>query len=118
MSARYRDGTGAVRYVHTLNGSGVAVGRALIAVMENYHRPMDRLLFRPCSTLYGRPQTDRESDLMRILLSNDDGINAAGLVTLERIARQLSDDVTIVAPESDQSGVAHSLSLIDPCASG
>jgi seryl-tRNA synthetase len=37
MSARYRSKEGrAVRHVHTLNGSGVAVGRALIAVMENY----------------------------------------------------------------------------------
>jgi seryl-tRNA synthetase len=37
MNARYRpaDGKGP-RFVHTLNGSGVAVGRALIAVMENY----------------------------------------------------------------------------------
>jgi seryl-tRNA synthetase len=37
MSARYRprDGKGP-RFVHTLNGSGVAVGRALIAVLENY----------------------------------------------------------------------------------
>jgi len=37
MNARYRpkDGKGA-RFVHTLNGSGVAVGRALIAVLENY----------------------------------------------------------------------------------
>jgi seryl-tRNA synthetase len=29
----------ATRYVHTLNGSGVAVGRALIAVLENYQQP-------------------------------------------------------------------------------
>jgi seryl-tRNA synthetase len=37
MNARYRTKEGrAVRHVHTLNGSGVAVGRALIAVMENY----------------------------------------------------------------------------------
>jgi seryl-tRNA synthetase len=37
MSARYRAKEGRqVRYLHTLNGSGVAVGRALIAVMENY----------------------------------------------------------------------------------
>jgi seryl-tRNA synthetase len=35
MNARYR-GKDGVRHVHTLNGSGVAVGRALIAVMENY----------------------------------------------------------------------------------
>ena len=51
---------------------------------------------------------------MRILLTNDDGINAPGLAILEKIARQLSDDVTIVAPELDQSGVSHSFSLNDP----
>jgi len=39
MSARYRSREGRqVRHVHTLNGSGVAVGRALIAVMENYQQ--------------------------------------------------------------------------------
>lgn len=51
---------------------------------------------------------------MRILVTNDDGIHAEGLKVLERIARQLSDDVWVVAPETDQSGVAHSLSLNDP----
>ena len=51
---------------------------------------------------------------MRILITNDDGIHAPGLEVLERIAAQLSDDVYTVAPESDQSGVAHSLSLSDP----
>ena len=51
---------------------------------------------------------------MRILLTNDDGIHAEGLAALERIARQLSDDVWIVAPETDQSGLAHSLSLSEP----
>ena len=38
MDARYRDKEGKVRHVHTLNGSGVAVGRALIAVIENYQQ--------------------------------------------------------------------------------
>ena len=38
MEARYRDSDGRIRHVHTLNGSGVAVGRALIAVMENYQQ--------------------------------------------------------------------------------
>ncbi|WP_423067514.1 serine--tRNA ligase [Devosia sp. CN2-171] len=38
MDARFRDKDGKVRHVHTLNGSGVAVGRALIAVMENYQQ--------------------------------------------------------------------------------
>ena len=51
---------------------------------------------------------------MRILLTNDDGIHAPGLEVLEEIARELADDIWIVAPESDQSGVAHSLSLNDP----
>ncbi len=51
---------------------------------------------------------------MRILLTNDDGVHAAGLQLLERIARQFSDDVWIVAPETDQSGVAHSFSLSTP----
>lgn len=51
---------------------------------------------------------------MRILITNDDGIHAPGLKVLEAIARRLSDDVTIVAPETDQSGVSHSLSLNDP----
>lgn len=44
---------------------------------------------------------------MRILISNDDGIHAPGLVALENIARSLSDDVWVVAPETDQSGFAH-----------
>ena len=39
MNARYRGKDGKPAYVHTLNGSGVAVGRALIAVMENYQNP-------------------------------------------------------------------------------
>ncbi|MGY6710264.1 MAG: 5'/3'-nucleotidase SurE [Rhizobiaceae bacterium] len=51
---------------------------------------------------------------MRILLTNDDGIHAEGLEVLERIARTISDDVWVVAPETDQSGFAHSLSLSEP----
>ncbi len=51
---------------------------------------------------------------MRILLTNDDGIHAEGLSVLERIARQLSDDIWVVAPETDQSGLAHSLTLSNP----
>jgi len=39
MAARYRTREGRqVRHVHTLNGSGVAVGRALIAVLETYQQ--------------------------------------------------------------------------------
>jgi 5'/3'-nucleotidase len=51
---------------------------------------------------------------MRILCTNDDGIHAPGLKIVEQIARALSEDVWIVAPELDQSGVSHSLSLNDP----
>lgn len=51
---------------------------------------------------------------MRILVTNDDGIHAPGLETLERIARTLSDDVWIVAPAEENSGAGHSLSLADP----
>lgn len=51
---------------------------------------------------------------MKILLTNDDGIDAPGLVLLEELARQLSDDVWIVAPEQDQSGLAHALTLSHP----
>ena len=48
---------------------------------------------------------------MRILLTNDDGIHAPGLEVLERIARQLSDDVWVCAPHEEQSGTGHSLTL-------
>ena len=51
---------------------------------------------------------------MRILITNDDGIHSEGLDACAEIARALSDDVWIVAPEFDQSGVSHSLSLNDP----
>jgi 5'-nucleotidase len=51
---------------------------------------------------------------LRILVTNDDGIHAEGLDVCEKIARELSDDVWVIAPEYDQSGVAHSLTLNDP----
>lgn len=50
----------------------------------------------------------------RILVTNDDGINAPGLKVLERIAKSLSRDVWIVAPEMEQSAAAHSLTLRRP----
>ena len=51
---------------------------------------------------------------MRILVTNDDGIHAPGLAVAEAIARALSDDVWVVAPESEQSGASHSLTLASP----
>lgn len=51
---------------------------------------------------------------LRILVSNDDGIHAPGLKVLETIAEQLSSDVWVVAPETEQSGASHSLTLTLP----
>ena len=51
---------------------------------------------------------------MRILLTNDDGIHAPGLDVLEALARQFSDDIWIVAPDEEQSGAGHSLTLSRP----
>ena len=50
----------------------------------------------------------------RILLSNDDGIHAPGLRMLERAVRRLAKDVWVVAPETEQSGASHSLTLHRP----
>jgi 5'-nucleotidase len=51
---------------------------------------------------------------VRILLTNDDGIDAEGLQALERIAAQLSDDVWVCAPETEQSGASRALTLAMP----
>jgi len=51
---------------------------------------------------------------MRILITNDDGVNATGLKVLERIARRFTDDVWTVAPTEEQSGAGHSLTLSRP----
>ena len=51
---------------------------------------------------------------MRILLTNDDGIHAQDLAALEAIARTLSDDVWICAPETEQSGASRALTLAEP----
>ncbi|GBQ23595.1 5'/3'-nucleotidase SurE [Gluconacetobacter sacchari] len=50
----------------------------------------------------------------RVLLTNDDGIDAPGLTVLEDVARQLAREVWVVAPMLDQSGTSHSVSLHDP----
>ena len=51
---------------------------------------------------------------MRILVTNDDGISADGLRVLQRVASALTDDVWTVAPEQEQSGAGHSLTLHVP----
>jgi len=51
---------------------------------------------------------------LRILVTNDDGIHAPGLQSAVRIAQALGGEVWVVAPETDQSGLAHSLTLSHP----
>jgi 5'-nucleotidase len=64
----------------------------------------------------GPIMTSASADLskQRILLTNDDGIHAPGMEILERIAHEISDDVWVVAPEAEQSGASHSLSMTTP----
>ena len=50
----------------------------------------------------------------RILISNDDGIDAPGIRLLEKLACSLSDDVWVVAPTTEKSGAGHSLTLRHP----
>src|SRR5258706_14099084 len=56
----------------------------------------------------------RSKKKFRILVSNDDGIHAPGLAVAERIARTLSDDIWVVAPETEQSGASLSVTLTLP----
>ena len=50
----------------------------------------------------------------RILISNDDGVGAPGIKRLEKIALSLGAEVWVVAPEEEQSGTGHSLTLRRP----
>jgi|SRR5579859_480111 len=50
----------------------------------------------------------------RILISNDDGIRSTGIAVLEKVARSLTDDVWVCAPETEQSGASHSLTIHRP----
>mgnify|MGYP006426573387 CR=1 FL=1 len=53
-------------------------------------------------------------DNPRILITNDDGVQAPGIAVLERLAREISDDVWVVAPETEQSATSHSLTVRRP----
>ncbi len=50
----------------------------------------------------------------RILVTNDDGVSAAGIGILTAVAKSFSKDVWVVAPEVEQSGAGHSLTLHQP----
>ena len=51
---------------------------------------------------------------MRVLIVNDDGIQAPGIKVLEKVAREFADDVWVIAPETPQSAVGHSVSFRNP----
>lgn len=55
-----------------------------------------------------------QTRVSRVLLTNDDGIDAPGLAVLEAVAAEIADEVWVVAPEHDQSGTSHSISLHSP----
>ena len=50
---------------------------------------------------------------MRILITNDDGIDAAGIRKLAQIAVKISDEVYIVAPSRQRSAVSHSITVAE-----
>ena len=52
--------------------------------------------------------------LRRVLLTNNDGIDADGLAHLVWVAEEVADEVWVVAPEQDQSGSSHSVTLHKP----
>src|SRR5690606_6085551 len=61
---------------------------------------------RGAAALHEGPQGDRGA-LVRILLTNDDGVDAPGMEVLRAVAAELSDDVWVVAPDGNQSGAGH-----------
>src|SRR5260370_27642717 len=78
MHARYR-GKDGVRYVHTLNGSGVAVGRALIAVMETYQQEDGSIAIPEVLRPYmGGIERIQRRPRMRLLLTHDNRIHTPG----------------------------------------
>ena len=58
--------------------------------------------------------TPTKPSLDRLLLTNDDGVDAEGLAILQEIAADLCDDIWTVAPLTEQSGAGHSLTLTEP----
>jgi len=48
---------------------------------------------------------------LRILITNDDGVEAPGIAVMRRIAAALSDDIWVVAPDGNQSGAGHRFTL-------
>ena len=59
------------------------------------------------------PQTPPPSG-PRVLIVNDDGIDAPGIILLEKILRGFTDDIWVVAPDEERSGAGHSFSTTTP----
>ena len=115
MDARFRrSGERQTHFVHTLNGSALAVGRTLVAVLETYQAGAAGTKRDRARSAPPLPRRHGDDRLMRILVCNDDGIDAPGIKVLERVARGLSKDVWVVAPETQQSAASHSLTLHRP----
>jgi len=59
---------------------------------------------------------ERVPDLSRarVLISNDDGVNAPGIKALERVMKRIAGEVWVVAPQTEQSAAGHSLTLRAP----
>lgn len=51
---------------------------------------------------------------MRILVTNDDGVDAKGIAVLHRAAKQVWDDVVVVAPAGQKSAISHAITIHDP----
>jgi len=96
---------------------GVAVaGRGPAAPTRHHGPPRDETGF-PLPRNCFRQGGHSFGDIMRILVTNDDGINAPGLAVLERIAAEIAGpggEVWVVAPAFEQSGVAHKISYTHP----
>src|SRR5262249_33224927 len=108
MKARYRPAGGkGTQPVHPLNGSGLAAARTFRLPTALARSP------RRCNLIGAdRRRSERMAEPInrgncRILISNDDGIRSPGIQVLEKIARELSDDVWVVAPKQEQSGASH-----------
>ncbi len=124
MKARFRPKEGkGTRFVHTLNGSGLAVGRTLIAVLENYQQGNGSIVIPEALQPYmGGRGGDRRRCLTARSISRRPASSSRtttastrrGCKLLEKVARSLCPDVWVVAPEQEQSGASHSLTLRRP----
>ena len=85
----------------------------MIAIMENGQQAMVQLRCQKfCTAIWNRRTCSNERlSCVRVLITNDDGVDAEGLYLLEELALQFTDDVCVVAPLSNQSGVGRAISL-------